>query len=469
MALLVALVAASGAQAAQRYAAPEGAGTTCEKAAPCLLKEAINKASANDEVIVTAGSYTATEVIVQNAENLNIHGDPSGPMPTITTALGVAPLVLSGKGAHLAYVDIAASSATPLALQCDSLNATIERVRLRATGQSARGLFERTNCSVRDSTIRAEGENSRALAFFREGGLTTSVLRNLTVLATGTNAVAVRVVSETDGSESHFNLDMKNVIADGPGGDLVALGGSGVSTAKITVTNSNFDAATAGAQGTIDASGNQQAAPLFVDAANGDYREAAGSSTIDAGSTDQIGPLDLAGSARFLGLAPDIGAYEFPSPPPAGGGTGGGGGTAGGGAGGGGPGQLQSLAVAPKSFKAATVGGAVISAKKRSGSGGATVTYVLSAPASVRFTVEHASAGRKAGKKCVKQTKANKGKKKCALLKPLGPSFSATGTAGGNGFKFSGRLGNKALKPGVYDLTASAGAVLKRAPFTILK
>ena len=77
--------------------------------------------------------------------------------------------------------------------------------------------------------------------------------------------------------------------------------------------------------------------------------------------------------------------------------------------------------------------------------------------------------GRKAGKKCVKKTAANKSKKKCAIAKALKGGFSVSGAAGANSFKFSGKLAGKALAPGSYRLIGSAGGVTKEAAFTILK
>jgi hypothetical protein len=87
----------------------------------------------------------------------------------------------------------------------------------------------------------------------------------------------------------------------------------------------------------------------------------------------------------------------------------------------------------------------------------------------VTFTVAQVLKGRKAGKRCVKQTKANKGKAKCDLRRPVKGSFTHTGKAGANSFKFTGRVGNKALKPGRYVLTGSAGGAEKSAPFKVVK
>jgi virginiamycin B lyase len=130
--------------------------------------------------------------------------------------------------------------------------------------------------------------------------------------------------------------------------------------------------------------------------------------------------------------------------------------------------SVLSLGVSPSAFKAAPKGSS-ISAKA-----GATVSYRLSAAATTRFTVESEGAGRKKGKKCLKQTRRNRKAKRCKLYKPVKGSFTHSGKAGSNSFRFTGRIGNKALRPGRYQLVAvasagSAKSTAKRASFRIVR
>jgi hypothetical protein len=83
---------------------------------------------------------------------------------------------------------------------------------------------------------------------------------------------------------------------------------------------------------------------------------------------------------------------------------------------------------------------------------GAKVSYKLSEAATVRFKLEKKSKGRKVGKKCVKQTQANKTKKPCPRFKQI-KSFSGPGAAGNNKATIPG---GKNLKPGSYRLTMTA-------------
>jgi hypothetical protein len=112
-------------------------------------------------------------------------------------------------------------------------------------------------------------------------------------------------------------------------------------------------------------------------------------------------------------------------------------------------------------------GGAVLSAKKKAPVS-TTVTYSLSAAATVAFSVERKLVGRKVGKRCVKKTRANAGKKKCPRYKKVKGGFPHSGAAGQNRFKFSGRL-KKALPPGAYRLTGRTSAARRTANFRVAK
>jgi hypothetical protein len=257
----------------------------------------------------------------------------------------------------------------------------------------------------------------------------------------------VGISSYHDATSSSHLLDARNVIASGEI-DIRAIA-SGEGLGNTLLANSNFDTSKADPGTTItDAGGNQSATPLFVNAATGDYREAVGSPTIDAGSTDQIGTLDFDGNSRAIGAAPDIGAYEFVPP----------------------PGEIQSLALAPRAFRPLNAGGAIFSAKGKSKAPiGATVTYSLSGQKQVEFFVERKLPGRRVRGKCRKATKANRHKKRCARFRLNKNGFAHPGVAGQNRFKFSGRVGGRALKPGAYRLVGMTKTATLRAPFRIVK
>jgi hypothetical protein len=443
------LVGVPSADAAQRYASPAGSGSACTQAAPCSLQEAIGSVASNDEVIVTPGSYELKTRIEPpiGVSNIYVHGDLSAPMPHIAASLiGVPFSFTEGTGIRLSYLEIVNEAEDAWGATCGT-GGSIDRVRILVSGELARGVFFGAGCKVHDSLLRAEGNSSIALQATAGIGNETAVTRNVTAIASGPESVGILASYNGIFPGGSMTLDLKNAIASGGGSDLAANGFMG--TATIVVTNSNFDSAKPNAEATITGGPNQTAAPLFVNAAAGDYREAPGSPTIDAGSTDQIGPLDLEGNPRNQGPAPDIGAFEFASPAPT-------------------VGVIESLSVSPKSFRVVNAGGAIVSRRHKSKAPvGATVRLALSKAGTVDFRVEQAIKGRRVGKKCEKRS-SNRDHAKCTFFSMRKGGFSDDGATGQSGFKFSGRLGGKALRPGSYRLVASMGDSVKRARFQIV-
>jgi hypothetical protein len=452
--IFLALVPA--AYAGQRFASPGGTGTECTQEKPCELKEAVMTAKAGDEVIITPGAYEVKGPIsAPPVTNVQIHGEPSGPKPKINAAFGGPVFSLFQAGDSLSYVEIENDANGGAGVNCFS--SRLERIRVQVVGLGGTGVFMTSDCTIRNSLFSVEGASSYGLRGENSGsGNTAASARNVTVITSGSHSIgAYSEYSEI--TEGSFTLELVNSIIQGTEHDLEMITGT-KGPGNISVTHSNFDSSNPVGEKAkvIDGGGNQTAPPLFVDAEKGDYHEAVGSPTIDAGVAGELGPFDLDGNLRTLGAAPDIGAYEFLTLPkaipvvP----------------------ELQSLAVTPSAFRAAKSGGAVASAKKKAkpkGPVGTTVTFSLSAggAVTVKFSVEQLITGRKAGKRCVKQTDANKGKAKCTLTKKLGGGFTDEGTTGQNHFKFSGRLGSKALKPGRYKLVGGAGGVDKSAAFKI--
>ena len=442
------------ASAAQRYAAPGASGTACTQAAPCSIHEAVEKAKADDEVIVGSGNYSilsAVEVPFK-AERLNIHGDLAGPAPRVSATFGGPALGLFALGVRLSHLEVVNSAPGAVGVSCINTG-LVDRVRASVTGDGSAAITAFGTCKVLDSVARADGKDSLALGATGGTKGEVALAENVTAIATGAKSVGIRSAFVEVIIQGSSTLEVRNTIARGAGVDLLAEDGI-FGPGDIFATHSNFVTSEATFDAEItDGGGNQDAAPLFVDAAGGDYREAPGSPTIDAGTTELIGPLDLAGNPRALGAAPDIGAFEFvpPTPPPP-------------------PVARLQLLTITKEFRAVNFGGAIASKRRKSTKPIAgTVGYAISAPGQVSFSVERVLRGRRVGKSCVKQTKANKSKKKCTLSKPVKGGFTHTGVAGANAFKFSGRINDKALQPGGYSLLGSAGGVSASANFKIAK
>jgi hypothetical protein len=112
--------------------------------------------------------------------------------------------------------------------------------------------------------------------------------------------------------------------------------------------------------------------------------------------------------------------------------------------------RLKNLFIRPTAFRVAGKRSA-----RSSASTGATFGYTLSEAASVSFTIERLSRGRRVKRKCVKPKRSNRRSKPCTRAKPLG-SFTRQSSAGTNRKRFSGKIGRKPLKPGRYRATLEA-------------
>jgi hypothetical protein len=114
--------------------------------------------------------------------------------------------------------------------------------------------------------------------------------------------------------------------------------------------------------------------------------------------------------------------------------------------------RFLSLALSPTAFAAFSSGPSVRSAGAR----GTRVSYRLSEAARATFRVQRALAGRRVDGRCVRPTRANRGKPPCERYRTLRGSFSHRGTAGLNRFRFSGRLAGRKLRPGGYRFVVTA-------------
>jgi hypothetical protein len=78
---------------------------------------------------------------------------------------------------------------------------------------------------------------------------------------------------------------------------------------------------------------------------------------------------------------------------------------------------------------------------------GTTFRYRLSEAASVRFTIERRTRGRTVGARCRAQMRSNRDRRACTRYVRVG-AFAQQASAGDNRKRFSGRIGDKQLRPG---------------------
>ncbi|HEX6152853.1 MAG TPA: hypothetical protein VFZ19_04940, partial [Solirubrobacterales bacterium] len=183
-------------------------------------------------------------------------------------------------------------------------------------------------CNVVSGTVRSsacinEGGGAALGASIGTSPQTfTTVIRNSTAIATGTDSVAVDFNYGATGEGLVATVDAKGLIAKGVAKDIVARGketsasGKGAST-TITLDHSSYatigtEITGLGGNASVTPPGtnaNITAAPLL---AADLIHQLPGSPTIGKGAVDaKSSPFDIDGEARAGGLAPDIGADEL--------------------------------------------------------------------------------------------------------------------------------------------------------------
>jgi PKD repeat protein len=134
------------------------------------------------------------------------------------------------------------------------------------------------------------------------------------------------------------------------------------------------------------------------------------------------------------------------------------------------PPRLSGESISPRALVAERGSGSSATARSKPG---ARVTFMLSEAATVTFTIQRKTSGRKHGRDCVKQTSSNRTRKRCARLVVAG-TFTRAGASGSNSFHFTGRANGRPLARGSYALsvvaTDAAGNVSKPTsrPFRVI-
>jgi hypothetical protein len=117
---------------------------------------------------------------------------------------------------------------------------------------------------------------------------------------------------------------------------------------------------------------------------------------------------------------------------------------------------FSNLSLSRTSFRAASSGASVAGRSRRRTPIGTRVSYALDEAATVTFTVEKTSPGRRVRGKCVKATRSNRRRPRCTRITAVRGSFTQPGKVGGNRLTFRGRVGGRKLGAGSYRLSARA-------------
>lgn len=334
LALLFAFIAVPSAWGAVRYAevSPgDGDPTVCSQLDPCSLENAVEHASVDngDEIVVGSGTYDLGTGSISVTRAIDLHGAAGGPRPKITTASTTAfdaAVSVSAAGAtvrDLELANTATGSGNAIGLFVSTGgNTIVERVSVTTAGGPACEVITGT---LRDSTCRNTGFGAGItipVGGF-PGGSTTLVLRNVTTVSEGTSAFSDGIALFVSGTNYTYTIDAKNVIAIGGTRDVYASESGAGTNAIINFEHSNYDSVDPAGTGAVTApgtgTGNQVAAPSFVNQTAGNYHQNYGSPTVDAGAVgvSALGTADFEGDARVLDgdcdddSDPDIGADEL--------------------------------------------------------------------------------------------------------------------------------------------------------------
>src|SRR5262245_63069824 len=220
------LFAAPAANAARRFASPDGSTTAaCTAADPCALQTAVNAAADGDEVVVTSGTYTLAKKLVPRGA-LDIHGDPDFAWPKIVGTGSLKEPILTLDGGTLRHVLIHASAnKEALILKAG----VVDGVRLESANGDAATVYGSDGTVIRNAVIRSTGAVDSAALWLRDGsGANSAEIRNVTALATAGTANGIHC-DLTNGA----GATIVNSIARGTGYDLDFM-------AACRVANSNY-------------------------------------------------------------------------------------------------------------------------------------------------------------------------------------------------------------------------------------
>lgn len=337
LALVAVMAIAGSAEAAVRYAAPNGDGGAgkCKRQNPCDIQDAVGHSSVadGDEVIVLPGTYVlAAPVRIQHA--IEVHGNAARRHPRLIGDFGGGSTVLIEGGAGAAEVhhlriskeaggaisagsghvhDVTAQAnevSEAILYGQDEVGASngvvIERVVARGPSPAA-CIPPLAPGVIRDSVCHATGTSGYGIEIYPSQGGNYEV-RNVTAIGPDGGILARAQDSED------VNLDALNVIADGPVIDVQAQEIGVPAEVDIDLSSSNYGSISQinGATITAPGAGTNQTEPFaLADPEGGDYAQLAGSPTRNAGTLGLLGRFDFHGQLRTQEGAPDIGADEF--------------------------------------------------------------------------------------------------------------------------------------------------------------
>jgi hypothetical protein len=310
VAVLAAVAVTAPAQAATRYASPNGGGAApcTSQSNPCTLPGAASSAVAGDKLVVGSGTYQLTQILVLTGVNVEGARTMFSPRPRVLAPTdGTIAVVLHGGSVRNLAVEGSAGTNWVLDVQDTIVNSVV----VKATGPQLGGIVLRGNSDLGDSTASTSGGGVETAVAAVDG---TFHLRNVTAWSTGANSRGIVVRANSIPTDA----TVRNTIASGTAFDVEAFGTSSTKSADVHIDHSNFDTQQT-TNGSVGGSSNQIASPVLVNPGAGDFRQFQASPTRDAGTgidlTFDEGDGDLDGDRRGVGPGIDIGEDEWTPPP----------------------------------------------------------------------------------------------------------------------------------------------------------
>jgi hypothetical protein len=317
---------AHGIAVSVRYASPTGHSTaTCSASDPCDIVTAVNKAPEGSTVVVDPGTYPNISTgLVLNGTNITVRGAAVGSgtsMPRLETDASNGIYLTGTSTVENLEVDAADNPSADSPAQAAIVGfpgTTISHVIVKASGAQETACF--ADGTLVDSLCLATGNGGVGVFSGTAVGDSTIAVTVSGVTAEATGA-AGEGIEALGGNDTNLAMSATNVISHGGAHDVVAANSStgGAEAVNIDLRSSDYVTtdlpANAGVATITHHASDITATPKFRDAAHGDYREKSSSPTVNAGAAEPAAATDLAGNARTLGTAPDIGAYELLEPP----------------------------------------------------------------------------------------------------------------------------------------------------------
>jgi hypothetical protein len=319
------LADAAGASAATRFAAPGGIGAApaCTEAEPCSLFVAASESSpqpppAGTEIVLLPGTYTGSsndlgpDHTISLPEQVTVHGAAGKERPLISNLSGSLLNAFTALTVRRGDVvsDLKINSPSTFGILITA--GTVDDVVVSDFGIGDFACGTGGDAVLRDSACLTTSSLGIAVTASTATVGSGPVLRNVTAISTGPNSFGLSF--RYDGSAG--TVDAKDVIAQGTGKDVRAVGAGAGGSATIKLENSDYATFEAkserGGVASVTepgAGGNTTAPPLL---AADHVHQLAGSPTIDKGVLDaQSGATDVDEEERKAGIAPDIGADEL--------------------------------------------------------------------------------------------------------------------------------------------------------------